>query len=172
MDTMMSEWYWKFLQWWYKPQKGIRVVKVLAIDSDAFMYLKWDAEAFTGSGWERVAEQELGRPLKEDGRVEIRYTDGAVKKRRLLYPGHQCDPTFPKPPRVLYLSATLVPREDTQQKPWNVLTRMQKYHGSPVQCASHMFPFEDEDALKETFSHIKTVDLFFSTGNVGFEIKE
>jgi hypothetical protein len=163
---------WKILEWWYKPPTGIRVVKVLAIDDDMFEYIKWNAEAFAGEGWQDAIEQEVGKPLSKNGRMEIRYLDGTTKKRRILYPGDTCDPTFPKPPRVVYLSAFLVPRDGSDHRPLNVMTRMQKYHGSTVACASHMFPFDDDDQLKETYSHIKTIDLFFSTGNISFEIKE
>lgn len=163
-------WWWKILAWWYKPPVGIRVVKVLVIDDDVFEYAKWDPETFVGKGWETAIIQHTGKPLTPNGRVEIRYMDGSTKKRVVLYPGQECDPTFPKPPRVFYLSATLVPRGD--DTPRNVLGRVQKYHGSTLRCASHMFPFDDEDYLKEAYSHIKTVDLFFAANKIGFEVQQ
>lgn len=171
MFSKMKLW-WKVLHWWFKPPTGIRVVKVVIIDDDVFDYIAWDADTFQGNGWEYVVNRYLKNPLSENGRVEIRYLDGMVKKRRILYPGDECDPSFPKPPRAVYLSAYMIPRNPDKESPVNVITRVQKYHGSPMRCASHMFPFEDEDLLKETYSHIKTMDLFFSAGHIGFEVVE
>lgn len=163
--------WWKILGWWFKPPTGIRVVRVIIIDDDAFEYIPWNAWEFQGNGWEHVVTKYLGRPLSPNGRVEIRYLDGATKRRRVLYPEDECDPTFPKPPRVVYLSAYMIPKDPDANAPRNVIGRVQKYHGSSVRCLSHMFPFEDPDVLKETYSHIKTVDLFFSSGHIGFEVQ-
>lgn len=157
--------------WWYGAlSTGVHVKRVIVIDHDTFTYIPWDPAECIGRRWESYVEQVLGYPLSDEGRVEIRYTDGAFKKRLVLYPGDYCDPTFPKPPKRIFLSAHLITKEGARGSP--VLSRVQKYHGSALQCASHMFPFEDWDVLKETYSHVDTVDLFFNRDSIQFSEAE
>jgi hypothetical protein len=162
---------WSVAAWWYTPPKGIRVTRVVVIDDSKhiFEYIPWVDYLYEEHRWEDFVDCCIGHTLSPQGRVEIRYMDGSIKKRKILYPGDECDPFFPKPERKFFLSAQLIPRDSyghtTKQ---SVLSRVQKYHGSSVTCASHMFPFEDECHLKETYACIRIIDLFFQIQEIPF----
>ena len=146
-----------------------RIVRVLAIDErrGIFEYMKWDPEVMIGRGWEHVSG------IGEDGRVEIRLVHMYSKRRVVLYPGDELDVTFPKPPRGVFVQGTLIPRRvplsrdepgspvDEPGSPVDILSRVQKYHGNELRCASHMFPFDDPDALRDRFEHVYTMDVMF-----------
>jgi hypothetical protein len=161
------------LRWWFKTPAGgpPRVVKAFAFNHGD-PALGWhagvrvDPESWAGRGWEDDVALQTGF---SDFRVEIRIMDNQKKRRILLYPGNDYDPSFPQPARRIVISARMMPRPGTGAACMDVTRRVQKYIGNTLRNVHDMFPFDDHEDNAERFSHLRIIDLAFSVTDVPLE---